>query len=213
MRAHPPPTFHAAVSGHGAPKGKRQRQFSIPVPKGQWEQQFFRRPPGAAGGRQERQILLLPVESVGESRRRGRTTSPPGMMRNRASVLRRAAHPHSDGTYARPFRSASGNRQARNTACRRPGIRPCVYRTGNSPAQRHSRSGTTSSPEPDCAVETADSSKRSAGIRKSAKWRTMPYGQKEIVAGRHWGERQHDDNSLVHLKWRRANFMRLRPNV
>lgn len=86
------------------------------ITRGQWEQQFSRRPPGAVGGRQERQILLLPVESVGESRRRGRTASPPGMMRNRAPAPRRAAHPHSDGTYARPFRSASGNRQARNAA-------------------------------------------------------------------------------------------------
>ena len=32
--------LHPAVSGHGAPKGKRRREFSIPAPKGQWEQQF-----------------------------------------------------------------------------------------------------------------------------------------------------------------------------
>lgn len=36
--------FHAAVLGHGAPKGKRRRQFSIPAPKGQWEQQVFQAP-------------------------------------------------------------------------------------------------------------------------------------------------------------------------
>ena len=127
--------LHPAVSGHGAPKGKRHREFSIPAPKGQWEQQFSRitnaparlgcaEPPWTfAIGFARRDPAALPVQ--------GTTSHPTGCRRGQIGRILRAARRASfrapsrlgDGPAPRPRRDRLHELGANATASAEKSVR------------------------------------------------------------------------------------------